>query len=356
MQSFNTRRSSVLSTALVFTCALLLLTSTVSSQPISIGPAPINLGTAHRFAILAHTGVTNIPTSVITGDVGVSPTTGTSLVLATNQVIGSIFTVDAAGPAGSVASPAMLALAKDDLTLAFNDAASRTADVIGVSGNLGGMTLLPGLYKATTLLELSSGDLTFDGGGHSNAVWIIQVGTSFNVTGGRQMILTNGANAANIFWQVGTGATIAATAVLQGTFMAGTQITMAAGAILHGRALAVSTNVTLDQNVITNPGPVVATSIERNDEESAKFVSLSQNYPNPFNPSTVVGFQLSVAGQTSLKVYDLLGREVAVLVDGPMSAGSHSVTFDASALTSGVYMYRIVSEGVSASRQMILIK
>lgn len=204
-------------------------------------------------------------------------------------------------------------------------------------------------------MELSSGDLTFDGGGHTNAVWIIQVGTSFNVTGGRQMILANGANAANIFWQIGTAATVAATAVLQGTFMAGTQITMAAGATLNGRALAVTTNVTLDQNVITNPGPVIATSIERSDE-SANRVSLMQNHPNPFNPSTVVGFQLSVAGQTSLKVYDLLGREVAVLIDGMMSAGSHSVTFDASALTSGLYMYRIVSEGASASRQMLLIK
>jgi hypothetical protein len=355
MQPSNTRQPYVISTALVFSCALLLLTSTVSSQPISIGPAPIDLGTAHRFAILAHTGITNIPTSVITGDVGLSPTTGTSLVLATNQVIGSIFAVDEAGPAGSIPSPAMLTVAKDDLTLAFNDAASRTEDVIGVSGNLGGMTLLPGLYKATTLLELSSGDLTFDGGGHTNAVWIIQVGTSFNVTGGRQMILANGASAANIFWQVGTGATIAATAVLQGTFMAGTQITMAEGATLNGRALAVSTNVTLDQNVITNPGPVIATSIERN-EEAANRVSLMQNHPNPFNPSTQISFSLPASSFTRLSVYDLLGREVAVLVDGPMSAGSHSVTFDASALTSGVYMYRIVSEGASASRQMLLIK
>jgi hypothetical protein len=116
----------------------------------------------------------------------------------------------------------------------------------------------------------------------------------------------------------------------------------------------------LDQNVITNPGPVVATGIERTDEESAKVVSLSQNYPNPFNPSTVIGFTVGTQNLASiavrLAVYDLLGREVAVLVDGPMSAGSHSVTFDASTLTSGVYMYRIVSEGVSVSRQMILIK
>lgn len=85
-------------------------------------------------------------------------------------------------------------------------------------------------------------------------------------------------------------------------------------------------------------------------------MELEQNYPNPFNPSTVVGFRLSVAGNAKLTVYDVLGREVAVLVDGPMSAGAHSVTFDASNLTSGVYLYKLEAGGMTQVRRMSLVK
>jgi len=83
---------------------------------------------------------------------------------------------------------------------------------------------------------------------------------------------------------------------------------------------------------------------------------LEQNYPNPFNPSTVVGFRLSVAGNARLTVYDVLGREVAVLVDGPMAAGAHSVTFDASNLTSGVYLYKLEAGGMVQTKRMTLVK
>jgi hypothetical protein len=101
--------------------------------------------------------------------------------------------------------------------------------------------------------------------------------------------------------------------------------------------------------------PAPATSID-GGSELVKAFNLEQNYPNPFNPSTVVGFQLSVAGQATLKVYDLLGREVAVLVNGTMAAGAHSVAFDASALTSGVYVYKLEAGGQSMTRRMTLIK
>ncbi len=97
------------------------------------------------------------------------------------------------------------------------------------------------------------------------------------------------------------------------------------------------------------------TSIE-NGNQTVKSFNLEQNYPNPFNPSTVVGFQLSVAGQATLKVYDLLGREVAVLVNGALPAGAHSVTFDAAGLPSGVYMYKLEAGGQSMTRRMTLVK
>jgi hypothetical protein len=97
------------------------------------------------------------------------------------------------------------------------------------------------------------------------------------------------------------------------------------------------------------------TDIER-DSETATGFHLEQNYPNPFNPSTVIGFQLPVSGASRLAVYDILGREVAVLADGMMQAGSHRVTFDASGFASGIYVYRLQSGGHSLTRRMILIK
>lgn len=92
------------------------------------------------------------------------------------------------------------------------------------------------------------------------------------------------------------------------------------------------------------------------DEELPTEVTLAQNYPNPFNPSTVIRFTLDAERQTSLKVYDVLGREVAVLIDGQMAAGSHQVTLDASSLSGGVYVYRLQVDGTVMSRKMTLLK
>jgi hypothetical protein len=101
--------------------------------------------------------------------------------------------------------------------------------------------------------------------------------------------------------------------------------------------------------------PSKTTSVDGGPETVGR-MELEQNYPNPFNPSTVIGFQLSVAGQATLKVYDVLGREVATLVNGTMAAGSHSVTFDASNLTSGVYIYKLEAGGMSMTKRMTLVK
>ncbi len=100
---------------------------------------------------------------------------------------------------------------------------------------------------------------------------------------------------------------------------------------------------------------VVATSIENGNETASKF-TLEQNYPNPFNPSTAIRFTLDAGRQTRLSVYDLLGREVAVLVNGTLPAGAHTVTFDASNLPSGVYMYKLEAGGQSMTKRMTLVK
>ncbi len=137
------------------------------------------------------------------------------------------------------AGDTVAAAAELDLTTAFNDAAGRvTPAPVTKSGNIGGQTLAPGIYKSTSSLEISSGDLMLDAGGDTNAVWIFQIGSTLTTTSGRQIILAGGAQAGNIFWQVGSSATLGTNSVFQGTIMADQSITLVTGATLNGRALA----------------------------------------------------------------------------------------------------------------------
>jgi hypothetical protein len=208
--------------------------------------APVALGSAATFGVLAATTVTTIPTTTVNGDLGVSPgntVTGAPIVNGTTHL-----------------GDPTAAQAQGDLTVAYNDAAGRTLGSVLVAGNLGGQTLAPGLYTSTSSLEISSGDLTLDALGDPNAVWIFQMASTLVTTTGRQVILSGGAQAANIFWQVGSSATIGTTSVFKGNILAYTAITMNTGATLDGRALARNGAVALDGNTITVP-TIVAPSV-----------------------------------------------------------------------------------------------
>jgi hypothetical protein len=126
---------------------------------------------------------------------------------------------------------------------------------VSVAGNLGGQTLAPGLYKSTSSLEVSSGDLVLDAQGNANGIFIFQIASTLSTTAGRQVILIGGAKAANVFWQVGTSATLATTTAFKGTIMADQSITLNTGATLDGRALARIGAVTMDSDTITIPAP-----------------------------------------------------------------------------------------------------
>ncbi|MEO7953534.1 MAG: ice-binding family protein, partial [Polaromonas sp.] len=139
--------------------------------------------------------------------------------------------------------------AKLCLTTAYGDAAGRSTAPVSVSGNIGGRTLAPGLYKSTSTLEISSGDLTLSG----NGVWIFQVASTLTTTPGRQIILAGGAQASNVFWQVGTSATLGTNSSFQGNILADQSITLNTGATLNGRALTRIGAVTLDSNSVTKP-------------------------------------------------------------------------------------------------------
>jgi hypothetical protein len=219
--------------------------STPTPQGTAAAQAPVVLGAAANFAVLAGSTVTNTTTGVtmVTGDLGVSP--GTAVTGFPPGV------VSGATHAGDAAA----AQAQLDLTTAFNDAAGRTVGAVTVAGNLGGQTLTPGLYKSTSSLEISSGDLTLDAQGDANAVFIFQMASTLTTTAGRQVILSGGANAANIVWQVGSSATLGTMSVFAGTILADQSITLTTGATLNGRALARSAAVTLDANNVTIPSP-----------------------------------------------------------------------------------------------------
>jgi hypothetical protein len=215
----------------------------------------IFLGSTTGFVVLAGSLISNIPTSAISGDIGLSPAAGSQINgFGAGEITGTIYTVDAAGPAGSVINAAGLTVAKADLTTAYNNAAARTStDLVYLAGNIGGLTLTPGLYKSNGSLEISSGDLTFDAKGNANAVFIIQITPSFNMTSGRQVVLTGGALASNIFWQVGTSATLGTTSVFKGTIMADQSISMNTGATIQGRLFARIAAVTLNSNTVIKP-------------------------------------------------------------------------------------------------------
>src|SRR5437763_8789391 len=147
------------------------------------------------------------------------------------------------------------AKAQSDLASAYNDAVERTVGALTVGGNLGGLTLTPGLYKSTAPLEISSGDLTLDAQGDTNAIFVFQTLSTFTTTSSRQVILRGGARAANIYWQVGSSATLGPSSVFKGNILASTSITLQNGAAVEGRLLARTAAVTLDSNTITPPAP-----------------------------------------------------------------------------------------------------
>jgi hypothetical protein len=230
---------------------------TVTVTLSAAGPATVALGQADNYAVFADMGISTVPASAITGDIGVGPavtstaitgfalTLDPSTVFSTDpQVIGSVYAFDYAAP-----TPTKVTNASTDMGLAYDDAATRpTPDQTELmGGNLSGLTLAPGLYKWTTAVTLPPGNVTLHGA--ANDVWIFQISQTLDLAANSQVLLTGGATPANVFWQVAGAVTVGANAKIQGVVLSKTAITLGNSATVNGKLLA-QTAVNLNKNTI----------------------------------------------------------------------------------------------------------
>ena len=199
----------------------------------------ISLGTADTFAVLAGQAVTNTGPTVITGDLGVSPGSAVTGFPPGIVVNGTIHTTDA-----------VAAQAESDVTIAYNALASAavTQDLTGQ--DLGGLTLTPGVYFFSSSAQLT-GTLTLDAQGDPNAEFIFQIGTTLTTASNSTVQLINGADSCDVFWQVGSSATVGTTTTFVGHILALQSITVQTGATVDGSVLARNGSVTLDSNLIS---------------------------------------------------------------------------------------------------------
>jgi hypothetical protein len=260
MENNEMKKASFLPLAVVASLILLGCEIPVAGAPGGLGPVAVNLHTAGDFVILAKTAISTIPTSAITGNVGISPAaesdmTGFSQTKDTGfstapQVTGFLYAADSTDP-----TPAKMLTAVSDMEAAYTDAATRPAasgaNLDLAAGLLGGKTVSPGLYTWNTGVDMTS-NVTLAGSGASADTWIFQINGNLTLAAAKQVLLTAGAKAKNIFWQVTGTVTIAAGAHFEGIILGKTTITLETGATMNGRALA-QTAVALDSATLTAP-------------------------------------------------------------------------------------------------------
>jgi hypothetical protein len=316
---------------------LLLASLVVTLALVSSAQAapPVPLGTADNFAVLAGSAVTNTGPTVVTGDLGLSP--GTSVTgFPPGTVNGTQHVTDAV--AGQ---------AQTDLTTAYNDAAAQ-APTGTVSADLGGQTLTPGVYNSASSLGLT-GALTLDAQGNANAVFIFQAGSTLTTASASSVNLVNGAQACNVFWQVGSSATLGTTSTFRGTILALTSITLTTGATVDGRVLARNAAVTLDTNTITRSTCASATPTPPADR-TAPSVSLTIPAAASRCPSSGFSARFRVSDASGL-------RRVDVFLDGKRikrtTRTRFSVRINVAGLRAGRHTIRVVATDRAGNRKTL---
>ena len=221
----------------LFGVGMLLMLVSGASAAVTAVP----LGTATSFAVLAGSGISNTGPTTVNGDVGTFPTT---------TVDGSAsMTINGANHAGDAVAQG----AKDDLVTAYNTAAGE-GPTNPISADLGGQTLTPGVYNSASSIGLT-GDVTLNAGGDPNAVFVFQAGSTLTTASTSRVNLVNGAQSCNVFWQIGSSATLGTGSTFRGTVMALTSVTVTTAVTVDGRVLARNGAVTLDTDTISRARP-----------------------------------------------------------------------------------------------------
>lgn len=280
---------------------------------------PVGLGTAGSFAVLAGSGITNTGTTVVDGDVGTFPTT--------TLTGGATLLVNGVDHGGD----AVTQQAKQDLQAAYDDAASQ-GPVNPVVADLGGQRLAPGVHGSATSLGLT-GALTLDAAGDPSAVFVLQAGSTLTTASASSVVLAGGAQACNVFWQVGSSATLGTASTLTGSVLALESITLTTGAAVEGRLLARGGAVVLDGNRITRPscattgaGPGESPaagdpSPAAGGASPAASPAAGGASPGPASPAVT---PTPTAGPTPGSPPPAGGPQVPVVPTGPVAAGSSS--------------------------------
>lgn len=221
--------------------ASLAMVASSSASAATVIDGPVDLGTAATYGILGASAVTNTGPTVVNGDLGISPGTSiTGFGAAPDGVVnGTVHQTDAAADQ-----------AQSDATTAYDVAASLSPTQTGMT-ELNGLSLTPGVYSGGTLGLADTGELTLAGG--ANSVWVFQAASTLTIGSDTRITITGGASSCNVFWQVGSSATIGTGAQFQGTVLAAQSVTATRGAVVVGRLLARNGAVTLDTNTITAP-------------------------------------------------------------------------------------------------------
>lgn len=286
--------------------------------PAQAAVADIDLGTADSFAVLAGSGITNTGATTITGDVGSFPTQ-------TQTGFGSV-TLTGTNHGGN----AVTQQAKNDLTTAYGDAAGRgpTTEILT---DLAGQTLAPGVYDSADGTFGNTGILTLDGQGEINPVWVFQTESTLITASSSSVVLINGADACNVYWQVGSSATLGTASDLSGTIMALTSITLNTGATIEGRALARNGAVTMDTNTITRAActePVgTTTTVDSSDTTTVTGESVTLTATVTADDlSTPTGTVEFFDGDTSLGTAPVGADGTAELTTSALDEGTHTIT------------------------------
>lgn len=255
--------------------------------------AAVNLLTTSNFAILGGSAITSTPTSSITGDVGLDPTGGASITgLTCAEVTGTIYDNNggyAGGGGGSTAcritDASKLTTAKNDLVTAYDDAAGRTTTST-IATELGGTTLTDGVYDSAAGTFGITGTLTLDGQGNANSVFIFKMASTLITATNSNIVLTNGAQICNVFWQVGSSATLGVGSTFLGNILALTSITANTDATIYGRLLARNGAVTLDSNTVALQN-CASTGGSSSSSTTSDNSNIGESYCPPLSTQTV---------------------------------------------------------------------